>query len=130
MYRISHVDLLLLMLRLTKKPNRVTIDIDFGSGFFFVDGPELKARLVEKGFCDNEVDEEKVKRFLRLSWCLDFPVFDEICVLGKYLKGKGRAWMGYLINVDGALSASKRARGYCRQLPYYLGHKAISTARN
>jgi hypothetical protein len=30
-----------------------------------VDG--LKARLVEKGFWDNEVDEEKVKRFLRLS---------------------------------------------------------------
>jgi hypothetical protein len=78
MYRISHVDLLLLMLRLAKKPNRVTIDIDFGSGFFFVDG--LKARLVEKGFCDNEVDEEKVKRFLRLSWCLDFPVFDEAYV--------------------------------------------------
>lgn len=41
----------------------------------FVDG--LKARLVEKGFCDNMVDEEKVKRFLRLSWRLDFPVFDE-----------------------------------------------------
>jgi hypothetical protein len=36
MYRICHVDLLLLMLRLAEKPNRVTIDIDFGSGFFFV----------------------------------------------------------------------------------------------
>jgi hypothetical protein len=24
------------MLRLAKKPNRVTIDIDFGGGFFFV----------------------------------------------------------------------------------------------
>jgi hypothetical protein len=36
MYRICRVALLLLMLRLAKKPNRVTIDIDFGSGFFFV----------------------------------------------------------------------------------------------
>jgi hypothetical protein len=39
-----------------------------------VDG--LKERLAEKGFFDHDVDEEKVKRFLRLS-CLDFPVFDE-----------------------------------------------------
>jgi hypothetical protein len=28
------------MLRLAKKPNRVTIDIDFGSGFFFVIGSD------------------------------------------------------------------------------------------
>jgi hypothetical protein len=41
----------------------------------FVDG--LKARLAEKGFFDYDVDEEKVKRFKTLSWCLDFPVFDE-----------------------------------------------------
>jgi hypothetical protein len=41
----------------------------------FVDG--LKARLAEKGFFDYDVDEVKVKRFKTLSWCLDFPIFDQ-----------------------------------------------------
>jgi thiamine kinase-like enzyme len=51
----------------------------------FMDG--LKARLVERGFCDYEMDAEKVKRFKTLSWCLDFPVFDGVRRRRRYHRG-------------------------------------------